>query len=60
MIRKGKIVLDKVKEMNDRGVHYPVFGICLGMQEIAVIEAPYPDVLQKYKFDADDVAKKLF
>ena len=32
-----------------------MLGICLGMQEITVIEAPYPDVLQKKKFDSDDI-----
>ena len=47
--RKGKVVLDKIKQMNDNKIHFPVLGICLEMQEITVIEAPYPDVLQKKK-----------
>ena len=57
--RKGKVVLDKIKQMNDNGIHFPVLGICLGMQEITVIEAPYPDVLQKKKFDSDDIASNV-
>ena len=57
--RKGKVVLDKIKEMNDQGIHFPVFGIWLGMEEIAVIEATYPDVLEMFKFDADDVANNV-
>ena len=57
--RKGKVVLDKIKQMNDNKIHFPVLGICLGMQEITVIEAPYPDVLQKKKFDSDDIASNV-
>ena len=57
--RKGKVVLDKIKQMNDKGINFPVLGICLGMQEITVIEAPYPDVLQKKNFDSDDIASNV-
>ena len=57
--RKGKLVLDKIKEMNDNGIYYPVWGICLGFQEITVIEAPYPDVFQRYKFDSSNVANNV-
>ena len=57
--RKGKLVLDKIKKMNDNGIYYPVWGICLGFQEITVIEAPYPDVFQRYKFDSENVANNV-
>ena len=57
--RKGKLVLDKIKEMNDKGIYYPVWGICLGFQEITVIEAPYPDVFQRYKFNSSNVANNV-
>lgn len=57
--RKGKVILDKVKEMNDNGSHVPVWAVCLGFQEITVIEAPYPDVLIHNKFDSDNVANNI-
>lgn len=43
---KGKVILDKAKEMNDKGIHFPVWAVCLGFEEIAQIEAPYNDTIQ--------------
>lgn len=40
-----QIILRKSKELFDRGVHLPVFGVCLGLQGIAVAEAPHWEVL---------------
>lgn len=56
---KGKMILDKVKEMNDAGIHFPVWAICLGIQEVAVIEAPFPDVLMHDAFDSYNVANNV-
>ena len=57
--KRGKVLLDKIKEMNNQGIYVPVLGICLGFQELSQIEAPYKDTLELYKFDADDVANNV-
>lgn len=57
--RKGKIIMDKVKDMNDQGIYYPLWAVCLGFQEITVIEAPYQDVLKTNFFDSYNVANNV-
>lgn len=57
--RKGKLILDRVKELNNNGVHFPVFAICMGFEEISVIEAPFPDTLAKRQFDSENIANNI-
>ncbi|CAI2371025.1 unnamed protein product [Moneuplotes crassus] len=57
--RKGELVLNKVKELNDQGIYYPILAICLGFQEVSQIEAPYVDTLETYYFDADDISNNV-
>jgi len=57
--KKGKLILDKAKEMNDEGIHFPVWAICLGIQEVALIEAPYQDVLLSGYFDSYNYANNV-
>lgn len=57
--RKGKIIMDKIKELNDQGIYYPIWAICLGFQEVTVIEAPYKDVLLHQYFDSYNVANNV-
>lgn len=45
-------VLKKSKALFEKGIHLPVFGVCLGLQGIAVAEAPYYEVLGVYEADA--------
>lgn len=44
---KVKFILDFAKELNDNGIHYPVLAICQGFEQVGIIEAPYPDILDK-------------
>ncbi|CAI2372949.1 unnamed protein product [Moneuplotes crassus] len=57
--RKVELILNKVKEFNDEGTYYPVLGICMGMQQIAQIEAPYKDTVELCIFDSGDVADSV-
>jgi gamma-glutamyl hydrolase len=57
--RKGKLIIDKAKEMNDNGIHFPIWGVCLGFQEITVIEAPFKNVLLHKVFDSYNVANNV-
>ena len=42
-----KCLYEHAKLLNDHGVHYPIIGLCLGIQMIQLWEAPFPDVLKK-------------
>ena len=37
--RKGLIVYNYAKKLNNQGVHFPLWGTCLGFEEMAVMEA---------------------
>lgn len=54
--RAGKLILDRVKQLNDLGIYYPVWAICQGFQQIATIEAPHNDTIAIKEFDAYDLA----
>jgi gamma-glutamyl hydrolase len=56
---KGKIILDKVKALNDQGIYYPIWAVCMGLEEIAVIEAPFPDTLLIGYFEAQNTANNV-
>ncbi|CAI2371311.1 unnamed protein product [Moneuplotes crassus] len=57
--RKIELVLNKVKELNDQGVYFPILSICMGFQEIVQSEAPYKDTVELNKFDSMNVANNL-
>ena len=57
--RKGSVAFNKVKEMNEKGIYMPVWGVCLGLQEIMAIEAPYPDTIQLNKINASDIVSNV-
>lgn len=57
--RKGKVILDRVKEMNDQGIYFPVWAICLGFQQVTVIEAPFQNVLLHNSFDSYNYANNV-
>ena len=57
--RKNKVILDTVKEYNDKGIHYPVWAVCQGFQMVSVIEAPFPDVLLKNYFDSENISNNI-
>lgn len=46
---KCKVILDKIKEMNDNGIHFPLLTIWLGYEQIIKIEAPVKGSLEKVK-----------
>eukprot|EP00344_Euplotes_crassus_P005809 CAMPEP_0196998728 /NCGR_PEP_ID=MMETSP1380-20130617/4052_1 /TAXON_ID=5936 /ORGANISM="Euplotes crassus, Strain CT5" /LENGTH=328 /DNA_ID=CAMNT_0042415403 /DNA_START=1 /DNA_END=987 /DNA_ORIENTATION=- len=41
----GKIILDKVKDLNDNGVNFPLWGTCMGHQLILMLESNRSDAL---------------
>lgn len=57
--KKVKVILEKTKELNERGVHFPIWAICLGFQVIAGIEAPYNDTVALNAFDAVDTSDRV-
>lgn len=57
--RKGKVIVDKAKALNDEGIYFPVWAVCMGFQELTVIEAPFPDTLLSGKFDSYNVANNV-
>lgn len=56
---KVKLIVEKAKEMNDRGIHFPIWGVCLGFQAITCVESMDPKVLKTYHFDSMNVCDKL-
>jgi gamma-glutamyl hydrolase len=56
---KIKVILEKAKEMNERGTYFPIFAIGLSMQAIAAVEAPFEDTLTIGKFDSVDTCDKI-
>ena len=51
--QKAKVVYDEVKAMNDEGIHIPLWAICLGFQQIAIIENPVKGLLDS--LDSSDL-----
>lgn len=35
----GKAIFDKVKTLNDQGQYYPIWGTCLGFEDLAMFAA---------------------
>ena len=31
----GKAIFEKAKQMNDKGIYFPLWGTCLGLQEFS-------------------------
>jgi gamma-glutamyl hydrolase len=42
---EGEILWNLAKHANDRGDHYPIWGTCLGFEELAVLETGNGDVI---------------
>lgn len=57
--QKGEVILNKVKELNDQGIYYPIWAVCMSFQEISQIEAPFADTLSMYKFESDDISNNI-
>ena len=36
ILQKSRLIHDTAKEMNDRGIHFPIYGICQGIQEMGL------------------------
>jgi gamma-glutamyl hydrolase len=32
----GKFIYDTVKEYNDKGIHYPIWGTCIGYEDMSI------------------------
>ena len=43
--------------MNDEGIHFPIWAICLGFEQIAIIEHPVKNLLDS--LDAHDIAQNV-
>ena len=52
--KKVKVIVEKAKELNSRGIHFPIWAICLGFQALAAVEAPYKDTVAVNAFDSLD------
>lgn len=46
-VHKAQTIIRKCKELFDRGIVVPIWGVCLGMQTICVAETNRPEVLCK-------------
>jgi gamma-glutamyl hydrolase len=57
--QKGKVLLEKAKELNEQGTHFPVLGVWLGFQMIGVMEAPNKEVLLQGAFDSYNFATTI-
>lgn len=49
----GKAVFEKAKQMNDNGLYLPVWGTCLGFQNLGMFVSDDEDSLL-VRFDSDD------
>ena len=54
---KVKFIFDYAKKKTDEGIYYPIWAVCQGFEQIAIMEAPYPDILTKV--DATDIPLNL-
>lgn len=57
--KKIKVIVEKAKELNARGIHFPIWAICLGFQALAAVEAPYKDTIAMNSFDSLDCCDKV-
>lgn len=57
--RKVKVAYDKAKSLNDNGVHFPIWAVCMGFQLIHAIEAPFPGVVMYDYFTSVNEATNL-
>ena len=48
---KARFLYEYAKNLNHSGVHFPIIGICLGLQMMHLWEAPYRDTLQLKAYD---------
>jgi gamma-glutamyl hydrolase len=55
----GKAVFDKAKQMNDAGQYFPVWGTCLGFENLAMFASDEPSTVLEGGFEADDENYKL-
>jgi len=45
----GSFIYDTIKQYNDNGTYYPIFGICLGFENIAIYASDEgPSILSSY------------
>jgi gamma-glutamyl hydrolase len=47
--KTGKYIFDKIIQINDNGIHLPLFGICQGFEVFISYVAETTDVLEKFK-----------
>jgi gamma-glutamyl hydrolase len=50
----GKHIFQKVKEINDKGSHLPIWGTCLGFQNLAMFTSDDSSTVLNGGFDSDD------
>lgn len=51
---KVKLIVDKVKQINENGNYFPLWCICLGFQAVISVETMDPKILAVEKFDSKD------
>lgn len=56
---KSILIMNKAKELNDKGIHFPIWGVCQGIQQMAVAEAPFYDTLKIRTADAYDFSTTI-
>ena len=55
----GKHIFLKVKEMNDKGSHIPIWGTCLGFENLAMFSSDDNTTVLDGGLDSDDVNLEL-
>ena len=50
----GKAVYDKVKQLNDKGQYLPIWGTCLGFENLAMFASDDSDTVLTGGFDSED------
>jgi len=52
----GKYVFEQIKQFNDEGVYYPIWGTCLGFEAISAYSAEAgQDILEEFVVDDESL-----
>lgn len=59
-LKTAQIIFDEVKKFNDNGTYYPLWGTCLGLENLAVLTADLGDkVLGSFELFFTSIPLKL-
>ena len=59
-LKTGKIILEEVKKYNDKGIYYPLWGTCLGLENLAIFTSDLGEkVLESFELFFTSIPLKL-